>query len=126
MGEENGLGALGVRVARRDGAPVARREGDERLLEPPDRAVERVALGAQPEAKVERHLVVAAAAGVQLAAERPEELHEPPLDRHVDVLVRGEKAEAARIELAADGPESPFEPRALAARQQPRTHERAD
>src|SRR5207237_5032027 len=87
---------------------------------------ELVALRAQPEAKVERHLVVAAAAGVQLAAERPEELHEPPLDRHVDVLVRGEKAEAARVELAAHGAESPFEPRALAAREQPRSHERAD
>ena len=36
---------------------------------------------------VGRDLVVARARGVQLAADRPGELGEPPLDRHVDVLV---------------------------------------
>ena len=54
------------------------------------------------EAQVERHLVVAAAAGVQLAADRADQLGQPALDRHVDVLVGGREAERAGVELLLD------------------------
>ena len=41
----------------------------------------------QVELQVQCHLIVPAATGVDLAAHRPHQLGEPPLDGHVDVLV---------------------------------------
>ena len=43
---------------------------------------------------------------MELAAERTDQLREPPLDRHVDVLVVVRELEAAPLELAGD----PVEP----------------
>ena len=47
-------------------------------------------------------LVVARARGVQLAADRPDDLGQPPLDRHVDVLVVGRERERPAVELGLD------------------------
>ena len=47
-------------------------------------------------------LVVARARGVQLAADRPDDLGQPPLDRHVDVLVVLAERERAVVELRLD------------------------
>src|SRR5262249_34107338 len=64
-------------------------------------------------------------AGVELAAERTDQLCQPPLDRHVDVLVLAPEAEAPGGELALDRSEAALDAPALAAREEVRTHERA-
>src|SRR5262245_42793134 len=99
MGEEDRLGAAEVLVAREDGVGMPPPEDDDRALEAIERRVDARARGPEPEAQVERHLVVPAPPGVELPAERAEDLGQPALDRHVDVFVRREEAEAARIQL---------------------------
>ena len=47
-------------------------------------------------------MVVAAARGVQVTAGGADDLGQSPLDGRVDVLVRGEEAEAIREEFLAD------------------------
>ena len=61
---------------------------------------------AHVEGDVGRHLVVSRASGVQLAAERSDDLGQASLDRHVDVLVVGLEWERAVLELLGDGRES--------------------
>ena len=63
------------------------------------------ALAAQVQAQIERDLVVAAAAGVQLGAGRARDLGDAALDRGVDVLVGGRERERARRELLLDAAE---------------------
>ena len=46
---------------------------------------------------------------MQLAADRPDQLGQPPLDRHVDVLVVGADVELAALQLGGDQPEPAFE-----------------
>ena len=48
---------------------------------------------AEVEREVRRHLVVARAGRVELAPERSHDLREPPLDRHMDVLIVGDGGE---------------------------------
>ena len=104
------------RSARADGAraaPVARAGGacspGARSRSTPPRAASSVcwsswmrrdlvaALAPEVQPQVERDLVVAAAAGVQLGAGRARDLGDPALDRGVDVLVgRCERERAAR------------------------------
>ena len=55
-------------------------------------------------------LVVARARGVQPPADRPRDLRQAALDRHVDVLVVGGEREAVVAQLALDGVET-FEQR---------------
>ena len=57
---------------------------------------------AHVERQVGGHLVVAGAAGVELAAQRADELGQPALDRHVDVLVAGSERELVALELGRD------------------------
>ena len=123
--EEDRLRALEVRVAGEERVAMAAGERGERALHSGQGGVDGVALGAQPEAQVERHLIVPAPAGVELPADGADELGEPPLDRHVDVLVGGQEAEAAGVELAAHAREPALEARALAPGEEPRAHQRA-
>src|SRR5213596_389416 len=123
--EEDRLRALEVRVAGEECCAMAAGERGERALHAGQGGVDGVALGAQPEAQVERHLIVPAPAGVELPADRADELGEAPLDRHVDVLVGGQEAEAAGVELAAHAREPLLEARALAPGEEPRAHQRA-
>ena len=53
-----------------------------------------------------RDLIVARARSVELAADRPDELGQPSLDRAVDVLVLRRKAKALGSELVGDRVES--------------------
>src|SRR5262249_13256557 len=86
--------------------------------------VGRVALGAEPGPEVERPRVVAAAAGVQLPAERADQLRQAALDRHVDVLVALPEVEAAAVELREHAAQPRVEAAALARCQQLRSYER--
>ena len=94
--EQHRLGALHVRVARQ--VHVGRFLGppQEHGLELVDARRLHAALAAQEQSEVERDLVVAAAAGVQLGARRAGDLGDPALDRRVDVLVGGGERERAR------------------------------
>ena len=51
----------------------------------------------QEQPQIGRHLVVATAAGAQLAAERAEPIDQPALERGVHVLVGGSGHERARL-----------------------------
>ena len=99
LGEEDGLGPLQVGVAGNDGVRVGLRlvgdDGDER----PELRLDLAALLPEPEAKVQGHLVVAAAGGVELLAHIPQPLREDLLHEHVDVLRGGVKGELAALQV---------------------------
>ena len=87
VGQQHGLGPLQVRVAGEVGVAGRLGPGEQRPLE---REHRRGHLGQRPlrvEPQVGGDLVVAAAAGVELAAGRAGQLGDAPLDRGVDVLV---------------------------------------
>src|SRR5438445_13728348 len=86
MGEEDRLRPLRVRIARHHRVEMLLRPGDQRRFESIDRIEELRARALHVEAEVNRDLVIAAAAGVQLAAERAELLASAGLDGHVAVL----------------------------------------
>ena len=85
---------------------------DEAQNEPVDRV-------ADPELDVGRHLVVAAAAGVQLAADVAELLGQGRLDVHVDVFPLQHEREPPLLDLGLDLRQPPDDPLALVGRQQP-------
>ena len=70
MGQQHRLGGLDVGRARQHGVPVALGQVDERPLEADDRRVQPVHGAARPQPQVRGDLVVARAAGVELAADR--------------------------------------------------------
>ena len=99
--EVDGLGALEVRVARHRPVQVRLGELHERLHQVAAAAsVALEAVGAHEHRHVGGHLVVARAGGVELAAHRADDLGEPPLDRHVDVLVVRADDEAVRCSIS--------------------------
>ena len=86
------------------GAPARAPAG--RLISPP---IARLGGGralARVHREVGHHLVVARARGVQPPADRPGDLGQAALDRHVDVLVAGREREAALAQLLLDRVES--------------------
>jgi len=98
--EQDRLGPLQVRIAgHRRVRRLARARDQGRLhgAQPIARAHDRV-LEVHP--LVERDLVVARAARVQLAADLADQLDEPPLDVRVDVLELGAERERAGLQLA--------------------------
>ena len=99
MREVDGLGALQVRVAGQRPVDVALGDVHERRGERLHARGGGAGRVAREERDVGRHLVVARPRRVQLPARRPGELGDPPLDRHVDVLVVGEEREATLREL---------------------------
>ena len=106
MGEIDGLGALQVRVAGHRPVLVALGELHEhalevlQLLERPER------VRAREHGHVGRDLVVARAGGVELAADRADDLRQAALDRHVDVLVVVAERERPAVELGLDAVEA--------------------
>ena len=110
--EVHGLGALEVGVAGH--RPVEVALGLARAAAPSGRSsstlrLERV--GAHEQGHVGGHLVVARACGVQLAADRPGDLRQPALDRHVDVLVARGDLEGVLVDLPAHGREAALDRR---------------
>ena len=102
MREVDGLGALQVRVARHRPVLVALGELDERALQVLELLERLQRVRAREHRHVGRDLVVARARGVELAADRPDDLGQAPLDRHVDVLVLLAERERAAVELLLD------------------------
>ena len=90
VGQNDRLGPLQMGVAGEDDVLVRLRLGEQRRHEPDYQALVPGDGVPQIELEIQRHLIVPAAARVHLAAHRPHELGEPPLDGHVDVLVLAE------------------------------------
>ena len=86
VGEEHGLCRLDVRHAGQDRVALAIGETHQSPLHLHDRAIKAVQRSAQPQADIRGDLVVAGAAGVDLAGDRPDPLAEGNLQVHVDVL----------------------------------------
>ncbi len=91
-------GAIGQRAHQRGHLPV--------------QPVQRVA---DPEAKISRHLVVAAAGGVQTLAGFADALGQPRLDVHVDVFEAGVEGEPPGLDFRPDRREA-FADRGLIGR----------
>ena len=107
VGRQDRLGPLQVRVAGQDQVAVPLGRGDEGPLqvgEPPVDPVEGVA---DPELDVGADLVVAAAAGVQLAADVAEAVDQRGLDVRVDVLALEHEREAPLLDLGPDIRQAP-------------------
>ena len=113
MGEQHRLRALQVGVAGHRRLEMLLGAGQQRRLDldPPRRLVEDLA---EVEPLVERDLIVPGAAGVELAADRPRHLDEPPLDVQVDVLELPPEREGAALELGRT-PSSPASRRSSSA-----------
>ena len=125
MREKNRLSALQVRVARHRrvehlGGAVDQRRLD--LGEAPADAYDRVL---QVQALVDRDLVVARAAGVELARDGADLLLEPALDVRVDVLELRAEGEGPRLQLLPHLSEPAHDLGALGRRQEARPLERA-
>ena len=88
VAEQHGLRVLHVRHAGR--GHVAARDGlvDQRAFQFGEPACDQPDVVAQVQPQVSGDLIVAAAAGPQLAAEGAEPLEQPALERGVHVLVR--------------------------------------
>ena len=100
--EQDGLGALQMRVARHDDIAVLLSRLDERALEVLDLLLHGHDLAAHVHVRVERDLVVAAARRVQAAAGLADGVGQAPLDVHVDVLEVNGELEVALLDLLQD------------------------
>src|SRR3990170_2265396 len=100
--EGDGLRPLQVRVPRHRRRGVGLCLVEERELEPQDLLLDRGDALPEPQALVERDLVVPAAGRVDLRAERAEDLREADLHVRVDVLEVLPPRERARLDLPPD------------------------
>ncbi len=123
--EVDRLGALEMGVARHRPVQVRLRDLHDRLHQVQQCAPVALGVGSHEHGHVRGHLVVARAGGVQLPPHRADDLREPALDRHVDVLVVGLDDEAALLELAPDGLEAALELRQLLVLDDPDAREHA-
>ena len=106
VGEQRGLGALEMGVARHGGVRIRRRALDQPAPQTANRR-QRIADGVLDEhADVQRHLVVARARGVQPQRRLANHLEKPPLDVHVDVFELRTPRERAALYLALHGVQS--------------------
>ena len=103
VGEVDRLGALEVSVAGQRPVEVLLGARQQHARSPPPRAsAGDVRLRTHVHRHVGRDLVVARARRVQRAADRPDELGQAPLDRHVDVFVAVREGERPARELGLD------------------------
>ncbi len=95
MAEGHGLRGLQMGEARHHGSGMLQRAVDQRLLERGQRRVRLVDGVADVEPEIGRDLVVARARGVQPARGGADQLGQPRLDIHMDVLERALEVEIA-------------------------------
>ncbi len=126
MREQDGLGRLDVGVPGHDHVPMAPRKVDEGALEPQERLVQVTDPPTQPEPQVRRHLVVARAAGVELAGDRTDAGRERHLEVEMDILERGIPGDGAGLDLPLETVESLDERTCLVGGQEPGALEAAD
>ena len=126
MGEQHRLGRLDVGRAGQHGVPLALGEVHQRPLQADDPRDEPVHGPPGPQPEVGGHLVVARAAGVQLAAHAADALGEQRLEVHVDVLEGRIPGDRPRFDVLAQPDQPALEDRDLVLGQQPGSTEPAD
>ena len=99
MAERHRLRALQVREAGHHGRGMHQRLLRQRLLIVAEQAMDVVDAVAHPEPEVGRDLIVARARGVQPPGRRANQLGEPALDIHVNVLKLALELELAGADL---------------------------
>ncbi len=107
MAEGDRLGRLQMGEAGHRHAGALERARGQRALQlgdPRDQRVDRVA---HPEAEIDRDLVVARARGMQTPSGGADDLGEPALHVHMDVLERARELEAPRLDFALDLSKTP-------------------
>ena len=102
VGGQHRLGTLQVRVGGQNAALVLVGPSHEGPLQGDHPRVDPVDGLADPQPQVGRNLVVAAAGGVQLAADVAQAIDQCPLDVHVDVFQLDAEREAALLNFLAD------------------------
>ena len=102
VAEGDRLGGLQVGVARHDGRGMGLGLTDQRRLQIAQLSVQGVDRLAHPEPEIGRDLVVARARRVQAPGRLADQLLEPRLDVHVDVLERGLELEVAALDFSRD------------------------
>ncbi len=105
VGEQHRLRPLQVGVARQVGVAGVEGALQQHLLQPVDAPGDLEQFTFAPQAQVGRHLVVAAACRVQLAAGGTRDLGDASLDGGVDVLVALDEHERVRRHLVRHGVE---------------------
>ena len=103
MAEGDGLGALQVSVAGHDGGGVLTGLFADHLDELHDVALQHVAVVPQRQADIQRHLIVAAAAGVQALARVADAGGEGLLHKGVHILGVGVDLQCAGSQVVGDG-----------------------
>jgi hypothetical protein len=126
VGQEHRLGALEVGVAGHPPVGVRARRFEQPRHQCGGQLAGTLGVAADVERQVGRDLVVARPPGVELAADRPDQLGEPALDRHMDVLVRAVEDELVPLELGGDLVEPGEQPVALLLVDHPGPGERPD
>ncbi len=99
MAEGDRLRGLQMREARHHRAGVLERLFGERALIAGERGIDGIDGVAHPQPEIGRYLVVARARGVQPPGGRADQLGEPALHVHVDVLQRALEGELAGLDL---------------------------
>ncbi len=102
MPEIDGLGALEVRVAGHRPIGVALGDIDDRRHQRCRQLDGPIRRSGYEEGQVSRHLVVSRTAGMELPAQRADDLGQPAFDRHMDVLIVLGELEGSARELVAD------------------------
>ena len=121
--ERHRLGVLHVGHARRGDVDVSAGLHRQRVGERDHLTGDRPGRIAQVQPKVGGHLVVAAAPGPQLAAQRAEPLEQAALERGVDVLVLDRRPESARRDVGFEAVERAEQLAQLVVGEQPRPRE---
>ena len=102
MRKQSRLRHLQVRVPRHNRVQMGFGQVDEDSSSRPEQPDEVVRLFAQPQPKTGRHLVVAAARGVQFATDRADALRQRVFDVHVNVFQLDFPLEVARLDVGAN------------------------
>ena len=102
MAQRHGLGGLQVREARHHRIGVEQRLLGQGQLKIVQCRVDRVERVADPEAEIERHLVVARARRMEPSCGLADDLGEARLDVHMDVLQGAGEREGAGLDFARD------------------------
>ena len=103
MAEGDGLGALQMGVAGHDGGSVLRRLFAQHPHQLHDVGLQSLAVIPQSQADIQRHLIVAAAAGVQPLARIPDTGGQGLLHKGVHVLGGGINSQRTAGQVVRDG-----------------------
>ena len=125
MRPENGLRAPQMRIAGDHGIRIFARQVQQRRHQRPQQFARAVAFAAQPEARIERDLFIAAAAGVDLARQRADTFAELADNECVDVLIGRAIEERGRRGIHANGFEGVENPVAFGIGQDAGARQRA-